>query len=110
MEWIGKRLDRLFELYERYVEDLQADLVAANRSLGSTDPKKTWLAPFTRKQFEAFLSDEPADQEIRRLWILRIVRGHENEFPELQATAIPQKTHDSARDSPPGSRHRAKGA
>lgn len=110
MEWIGKRMDRLFELYEQYVERLQSDAVAVNRSLGSSHPRRTWLKPLTRRQFEAFLTDEPAEYEVRRLWMLRIVRGHEQEFPELRATTAPSTSQSPGRQSPLGSHRRARGA
>lgn len=110
MEWTGKRIGRLFELYERHFEQLRSDVIATNRSLGSLSPERTWLEPLTRNQFEALLADQTADPEITRLWVRRIIRGHEKEFPELQdLTHSRRQGRKSTRQSPPDGRRRATG-
>jgi hypothetical protein len=85
VEWNTQSIGRLYELYERYVDDLRRDVAAANSSLGSLDPEKTRLECLTRAQFEAILTDPTKDPEAVHLWVRRIIRGHENEFPALQA-------------------------
>jgi hypothetical protein len=84
-EWNPQSIGRLYELYERHVEDLKRDVVAANRSLGSSHPEKTKLECLTRDQFEGILMDPAKDTEAVHLWVRRIIRGHEHEFPTLQA-------------------------
>ena len=60
-------------------------VAAANLSLGSSNPKKIHLERLTRTQFEAVLTDPTNDQEAIQLWVRRIIRRHENEFPVRQA-------------------------
>ncbi len=84
MEWTRERVNRLFVLYERYFEQLRADVVAANRLLGSSNPEKTKLEPLTRKEFEALLAN--GDPESTRRWVGRITLGYEREFPGLESS------------------------
>ncbi len=84
-EWTAQSVDRLFELYEREFESLRQDVTEANVALGSPNPSLTRLPQLTRLQFEAVLTDPSHDEEAIRLWIRRIVRGHEHEFPGLLA-------------------------
>ena len=83
MEWTAKDVDRLYGLYERHIDRLRTDLVRANRSLGSSHSESTRLDRLTRAQFEAMLGEQADDPEVARLWVRRVLRGHEHEFPEL---------------------------
>ena len=85
IEWTPESIQRLFELYERHFDCLRQDVAAANLSLGSSNPKKIHLERLTRTQFEAVLTDPTNDQEAIQLWVRRIIRRHENEFPVRQA-------------------------
>jgi hypothetical protein len=96
MEWTVETIDRLHELHVQYVDRLRADLSAANRVLGSSTPERTGLRYLTRAEFDALLRQPTDDAEVTRLWIRRIIRGHEGEFPELKgATDSP---HAMGRD------------
>ena len=83
MEWTATTIDRLHARYERYIDQLRADVIEINRSLGSPTPEKTGLKPLTRAEFESLLTRPSDDPEMTRLWIWRIIYGHEDEFPEL---------------------------
>jgi len=83
MEWTVEDIDRLYALYERYFERLRTDIIATNRSLGSSNPEKTGLEHLTRRQFESLLVDNQDDSEASQIWLRRITVGHETEFPEL---------------------------
>jgi hypothetical protein len=85
MEWTSATIDRLHRFYERHIDRLRAELMAANRSLGSSNPEKTGLNRLTRAEFEVLLRRPGDDPEVTRLWLRRITRGHEREFPELHA-------------------------
>ncbi len=88
MEWTVETIDRLHDLHGQHIDRLRADLIAANRRHGSPTPAKTALRHLTRAEFEAILRQPTDDLEVVRLWIQRIIRGHESEFPELEgATA-----------------------
>ena len=94
MQWTAQTIDRLHEFYQRHVEQLRADLTAANRSLGSSKPERTGLKRLTRAEFEVLITRPTDDPEVRRLWIRRIIRGHEHEFPELEAATRSPHTRD----------------
>jgi hypothetical protein len=96
MEWTVKIMDRLHELHGQHVDRLRAELSAANRLLGSAMPERTGLKHLTRDEFEVLLRQPTNDPEVTRLWIRRIIRGHEDEFPEL-AGAI-GASHAAGRD------------
>lgn len=83
MQWSAEKVKRLYELYERHVGRLRKDVVEANRSLGSPEPEKTNLEVLSHAQFEAVLTGPTDDPDVTRLWVRRIIRGHEHEFPEL---------------------------
>jgi hypothetical protein len=83
MEWTVKIVDRLYELHGQHIDRLRADVGAANRLLGSSMPERTGLKHLTRAEFEALLRQPTDDPEVARLWIRRIIRGHEHEFPAL---------------------------
>ena len=83
MQWSAERISRLYELYERHIDRLKKDVVEANRLLGLTQPEKTDLKILTVAEFEALLNEPSDDPEVTRLWVHRIIRGHEDEFPEL---------------------------
>jgi hypothetical protein len=110
MEWTVKIVDRLYELHGQHIDRLRADLGAANRLLGSSTPERTGLKHLTRAEFEALLRQPTDDPEVTRLWIRRIIRGHEREFPALAgATGTP---HVAGRDplaAPPQPRGRKTG-
>jgi N12 class adenine-specific DNA methylase len=94
MQWTAESIDRLHELHERYVGQLRADVAAANRSLGSSKPNRSALQRLTRAEFEALLVRQTDDAEVKRLWIRRLIRGHEHEFPELEAATVSSRTVD----------------
>lgn len=83
MEWTAERLDRLYELYQRHVERLRADVIKSNRSLGSSNPEKTALKCMSQIEFNALIKRRSDDSEVVRLWIRRIIRDQEHEFPQL---------------------------
>lgn len=87
MEWTKELVDRVYELYERHIDRLRADVIAVNRALGSSNPAKTNLAPLSRLAFEELLKQPAEDPERQRLWLRRIIRGHEHEFSQLTAIA-----------------------
>ena len=84
-DWTSQSMGRLYELYKLHVDNLARDVQATNSSLGSPHPGKTGLVCLSRSQFEAILIDPTSDQEAVQLWLRRIVRGYEGEFPALQA-------------------------
>ena len=90
MEWTAKDVDRLYGLYERHIDRLRTDVTRANRSLGSSHPERRHLNPMSRSEFEAMLRRQANDPEAARLWVRRIIRGHEHESPELDVE--PSKT------------------
>jgi hypothetical protein len=84
MEASTARLGRLYEIYQQHVRQLRADVIDVNRSLGSTQPEKTWTVPLNRTDFESLIigpTDEP--EKIRR-FVQRLIRGHEHEFADLR--------------------------
>lgn len=83
MEWTGKHMDRLYELYERHIDGLRTDVIQANRSLGSSQPERTDLNHLSRSEFETLVQQPTDDPEVAQSWVRRILRGHEHEFPEL---------------------------
>jgi hypothetical protein len=83
MEWTTELLDRLYPCYEEHYKRLRAGIVAANRSLGSPHPERVKLQCLTRTEFEDLLRGEPFDIQARKLWIRSLLRGQEQEFPEL---------------------------
>jgi hypothetical protein len=84
-EWTADRIARLYELHKRYVDALRRDVIEVNRSLGSPKPEKTGLTYLTRAQFRSLLNGRSGNREIVRLWVRRIIRGNEHEFPDFQA-------------------------
>jgi len=84
MQWTAENANRLYGLYERYVDRLRADVIRANRSPGSSRPERIGLEPLPRAEFDALLDHPAADPEAVRLWVRRIIRGHEREFPFLR--------------------------
>ena len=85
--WSPEAIDRLFALYQRHLAALKRDrdVAAIDRDFGSLEPHQSDLSDLTRSEFEALLVDPRRDQEIVNLWVQRIVRGHEEDFPMLQA-------------------------
>ena len=75
-------MDRLYELYERHVDRLRADVIQANRSLGSSQPERTDLDHLSRSEFETLVQQPTDDPEVAHSWVRRIIRSHEHEFPE----------------------------
>jgi hypothetical protein len=76
--------DRLYDLYTRYHARLRADVVRVNSSLGSATPEKTRLEMLQRPMFDSLVEGSATEPEVVHRFILRIVRGHEQEFPELR--------------------------
>jgi hypothetical protein len=77
-------MDRLYELYTIHFVQLRADISVVNRSLGSLHPEKTWMQMLERTEFDALVSAPSEEPDIINRLIRRIVRGHEEEFPELR--------------------------
>lgn len=84
-EWTPQIVGRLFELYEQFIDRLMEDVVATNLSLGSLSPSKTRLKRLSLQEFRDILTHPDRDDEVIELWVRRIIRGHEDEFPALQA-------------------------
>lgn len=93
MQWTANYVDRLYDLYERHIDRLRADVAEVNRSLGSSRPEHTHLDHLSRSEFETLLHQPTDDTEVTRLWVRRIVRGHEHEFPGLDfgSTEAPRR-------------------
>jgi hypothetical protein len=83
--WNSEMIKRLYKLYQQHDRQLRKDVAASNRSLGSANPEKTNLKQLTLPEFEAILKNQAKDDEVVSMWVRRIIRGHENEFPSLQA-------------------------
>ena len=77
-------MDRLYELYQQHFEQLRADVIQANRSLGSMQPEKTWMERLSRREFETLVTSPTEEPDVLQRWMRRLVRGHEREFPELR--------------------------
>lgn len=77
-------MDRLYELYRVHYTRLRADVSGVNRSLGSTQPTKTWMQLLNRSEFESLVAAPSDEPEVVERMIRRIVRGHEQEFPGLR--------------------------
>lgn len=92
MEWTAKSVTRLYELYLEHIDRLRNDVIDTNRSLGSPHPEKTKLEPMPRSEFERFLHRLENDPESGRLWLRRIIRDHEQEFPELESAGTLRRT------------------
>jgi hypothetical protein len=85
LEWNAEAIAKLYQLHKRYVAALRRDVIEVNRSLGSSNPTKSDLVCLTRAQFESLVKGHGSDSENVQLWIRRMIRGNEHEFPELQA-------------------------
>ncbi len=84
MDYALETMDRLYELYGHHIDRLRVDIVKTNRSLGSSKPEKSNLDILSRSEFEALLEQPTDDPDVTRLWVRRIIRGHELKFPELE--------------------------
>jgi hypothetical protein len=84
MDWSQFDMERVYELYEQHFEQLRADVIQANRSLGSVQPRRTWMELLTRAEFETLITARIDEPEITQRWVRCIVRGHEHEFPGLR--------------------------
>ena len=84
MDWSDFNMELLYELYHQHFHQLRADVIQVNRSLGSTQPEKTWMELLSRKNFESLVTAPADDPEVVRRWVRCIIRGHEHEFPELR--------------------------
>jgi hypothetical protein len=87
MEWTAESMTRLYKLYQQHVAKLRKDVVEANRWLGSSKPHRVKLKQLTKREFEELLKEPSADVEATRLWLKRIIRGHEEQFPALDHSA-----------------------
>ncbi len=85
MERRPEEIDRLYDLYVQYANTVRADIIQANRTLGSPHPEETKLEVISRAEFERLLTQPNDDPGVIRRWVRRIIRGHEKEFPELDA-------------------------
>ena len=101
MEWTAEQLDRLYELYQQHIERLRADVIKSNRSLGSRNPEKTALKCVSRREFNARVTRQTDDPEVVRLWIRRIIRGYEHEFPQWAFGSGRRLTPDDAQGKRP---------
>jgi hypothetical protein len=77
-------MDRLYELYQQHFAQLRADIIETNRSLGSTQPEKTWMELLSRAEFETLITAPADEPEVVQRWVRRLVHGHEHEFPGLR--------------------------
>lgn len=77
-------MDRLYELYKIHFAQLRTDVTEVNRSFGSMNPEKTWMQMLERFEFDALFSAPLEEPDVLERLIRRIVRGHEQEFPELR--------------------------
>ncbi len=48
MQWAAENANLLYGLYERHIDRLRADVIRANRSLGSSRPDRIGLKPLPR--------------------------------------------------------------
>lgn len=87
MQWSAEKIRRLYEYYGQHVDRLRADVVATNRELGSSSPEQSLIENLTRKEFESLVNEPGNDPKVIRMWLQRIIRGHEHEFPELEQVA-----------------------
>jgi len=85
MEWTQDAIARLYRLHARMTDSLRDDVAAVNRSLGSLNPAEDKLPRLTLAEFTAMLRRSDDHPEIVEMWVRRIVRGNEDEFPELRA-------------------------
>jgi hypothetical protein len=85
MRLTAETVDRLHVLHRRHVDQLRAEVISVNRSLGSRNPERCRLDYLARDEFEAMLTRPTDDPELVCLWVRRIIRGHESEFPDLFA-------------------------
>jgi len=84
MDWSRIDMSRLYELYKQNFAELRADVIRANRSLGSKRPEKTWMELLSRSDFERLVRRSTDEPEVVHRWLLTIISGHEEEFPELR--------------------------
>ncbi|MEZ5940855.1 MAG: hypothetical protein R3C18_05660 [Planctomycetaceae bacterium] len=83
MDWSAADLDRLYKLYRMRFDETRHAVVLANRTHGSSEPEKTRMQPLEKSEF-VDLVNSPKAPDVARRWILRIIRGHEKEFPGLR--------------------------
>ncbi len=83
MEWTPTKVSRLYDLYRQHFDRLRADVCQANVLLGSPEPGKTKLQMLSAIEFRGLFVNVAELSEPMRLWVLRIISGHENEFPEV---------------------------
>ena len=84
MDGVVTDLDRLYELYQQHFAQLRADVIETNRSLGSTQPEKTWMELLSRAEFAALITAPTDEPDVVRRWVRRLIHGHEHEFPGLR--------------------------
>ena len=84
MEGITGRIDRLYELYVQHFSRLKTDVGDINRSLDSNFPEKTWMELLSRSDFESRIESTERNEEQVQLWVRRLIRGFEHEFPDLR--------------------------
>ena len=85
--WTPAHFDRFYELYLQYIARLKADVIDSNRSMGSKTPEKTKIGPETKEKVDRQLRNVSTDDpEVAILWVRRVVRGFEKEFPPLPPT------------------------
>jgi hypothetical protein len=83
MDWPVESMERLYDLYLQHIERLRRDVIEVNKVLGAARPSMR-LEAASRLEFEALLKNWRQDPEGARLWIRRIIRGHEQEFPKME--------------------------
>jgi hypothetical protein len=89
MEWTDEIVDRLYVLHQKHIDALRADVVQTNRSLGSSTPERTNLERLGRNEFQDVLTRPCDDRDVTRLWVRRMIAGHEHTFPELATFISP---------------------
>ena len=75
-------MDKLFALYEQYFDQLVADARRLHQRNPALNPPSVSATKMTREQFEQYLNNQ-RETESKRLFLRRILRGHESLYPVL---------------------------
>jgi hypothetical protein len=78
MELVMDGTDRLYQLYCRYFERHEDWIQQMNDALSSLDSAELRIKKLGRDEFIDRLKVDGRNAEIKRSWLSRIVRGHED--------------------------------
>jgi len=78
MESVMDGTDRLYQLYCRYFERHEESIQQMNGALSSLDSAELRIKKLGRDEFVDRLKLDGRNVEIKRSWLNRIVRGHED--------------------------------